>query len=430
MANNGERAKSIGSNVEKFRKDTLDMTQEQFRKYVEEETGVSINRSTLSLIENGSQEPNLDMLIALSKAMRMELSELVAIRVKRYIIVDTNIILNCPNIVKTLPEVCDHVYIPSVIVDELNYQKDHGSEQKKKLASLCMSNLQNMIEVHKDTLTVEECPDDGKINDDRIFALALKIARQNNSSVIYILTNDKYFSLKDSGKANNLKVIGSRDFDYIFRHESLFNVARSQKFFVAVKNKDIDSAKRQLDKNVDVNFVDGRSGFTPLIQAVRSRDYKMTQFLLSLPQIDINAVDNWKYHFPPISHAIQIDHRELVELLIDNGANVNEPSKNDKNPYNTPLMIASWGGKLDIVKLLVENGACINQADQGNGFTALIKAVWQNHPNIVRYLLEHNADRTICSFKAKTALDIAYEKNSGNRYKEIIELLDKERSRV
>lgn len=427
MANNGERAKSIGNNVAKYRTDILGMTQEQFRKYVEEETGVSINRSTLSLIENGSQEPNLDMLIALSKAMRMELSELVAIGVKKYIIVDTNIILNCPNIVKTLPVVCDSVYIPGVVVDELNYQKDHGSEQKKKLASLCMSNLQDMKETHKDTFTIVECPDNEKINDERIFALALKIAGQNSSNVVYILTNDKYFSLKDTGKANNLKVIGSRDFDHIFRHESLFNIALSQKFYVAVKNKDVDSAKGLSDKNVDVNFVDGRSGFTPLIQAIRNRDYRMTQFLLSLSQIDINAVDNWKYHFPPISHAIQMKHRGLVELLINNGANVNEPSRNDKNPYNTPLMIASWDGKLDMVELLVENGACINQADKGNGFTALIKAVWQNHPDIVRYLLEHNADRTICSFKAKTALDIAYEKNSGNRYKEIIELLDEER---
>lgn len=427
MANNGERAKSIGDNVAKYRTDTLGMTQEQFRKYVEEVTGVSINRSTLSLIENGTQEPNLDMLIALSKAMRMELSELVAIGVKKYIIVDTNIILNCPNIVKTLPVVCDNVYIPSVVVDELNYQKDHGNEQKKKLASLCMSNLQDMKETHKDKFTIESCPDEGKINDDRIFAFALKIAGQNSSNVVYILTNDKYFSLKDTGKANNLKVIGSRDFDHIFRHESLFNAALSQRFYVAVKNKDVDSAKGLSDKNVDVNFVDGRSGFTPLIQAIRNRDYRMTQFLLSLPQIDINAVDNWKYHFPPISHAIQMNQRGLVELLIDNGANVNEPSRNDKNPYNTPLMIASWDGKQDMVELLVENGACINQADKGNGFTALIKAVWQNHPDIVRYLLEHNADRTICSFKAKTALDIAYEKNSGNRYKEIIELLDEER---
>lgn len=427
MANNGERAKSIGNNVAKYRTDTLGMTQEQFRKYVEEETGVSINRSTLSLIENGSQEPNLDMLIGLSKAMRMELSELVAIGVKKYIIVDTNIILNCPNIVKTLPAVCDSVYIPSVVVDELNYQKDHGSEQKKKLASLCMSNLQDMKEAYKDTFTIMECPNDGKINDERIFALALKIAGQNSSNVVYILTNDKYFNLKDTGKTNNLKVIGSRDFDHIFRHESLFNAALSQKFYVAVKNKDVDSAKGLSDKNVDVNFVDGRSGFTPLIQAIRNRDYRMTEFLLSLPQIDINAVDNWKYHFPPISHAIQMNHRGLVELLIDNGANVNEPSRNDKNPYNTPLMIASWDGKLEMVELLVENGACINQADKGNGFTALIKAVWQNHPDVTRYLLEHNADRTICSFKAKTALDIAYEKNSGNRYKEIIELLDEER---
>ncbi len=50
------------------------------------------NCSTLSLIENGTQESNQDMLIALSKAMRMELSELIAIGVKKYIIVDNRLI--------------------------------------------------------------------------------------------------------------------------------------------------------------------------------------------------------------------------------------------------------------------------------------------------------------------------------------------------
>ena len=80
MANNSERAEAIGKKIQEYRRNNLDnMTQEQFRKLVEEETGVSINRSTLSLIENGTQEPNLDMLIALAKTMRMELSELVAI---------------------------------------------------------------------------------------------------------------------------------------------------------------------------------------------------------------------------------------------------------------------------------------------------------------------------------------------------------------
>ena len=424
MANNGEMAKAIGDNVSKYRTDMLGMTQDQFIKYMEKETGVAINRSTLSLIENGTQEPNLDMLIAFAKILRMEISELVDIGVKKYIVVDTNIILNCPNIVKTLPAVCDCVYIPDVVVDELNYQKDHGKEQKKKLSSLCMSNLRDMRQANKDKFLIEACPNEGKNNDERIIALARKIACRSGTNIVYILTNDKYFSLKGDRKANNLKVIGSADFDHIFRNESFFNTALSQKFFVAVKSRDMESVKGLAKKNVNINMVDTGSGFTPLIQAVRNKDYRMTKLLLSLPQIDINAVDNWKYHIPPVSHAIQMNHRGIVKLLIDNGANINEPSKSDKNPYNTPLMIASWDGKLDLVTLLVENGACINQADQGNGFTALIKAVWQNHPDIVKYLLEHNADRTICSFKAKTALDIAYEKNSGHRYKEIIELLE------
>ena len=74
--------------------------------------------------------------------------------------------------------------------------------------------------------------------------------------------------------------------------------------------------------------------------------------------------------------------------------------------------------------MLVENGACINQVDKGNGFTALIKAVYKNHPVIVKYLLDCNADKTICSFEKMTALDYAYAKNENGTYEEIISLLN------
>jgi ankyrin repeat protein len=172
-------------------------------------------------------------------------------------------------------------------------------------------------------------------------------------------------------------------------------------------------------EGIDINYIDGRSGYTPLIQTIRDRNYQMIQYLLTLPNININSVDNKKFGFPPLSHAVQMHELGIMRTLIDNGANVNEPSTNDKNPFNTPLMIAAWGGRLESVRLLVENGACVNQQDKGNGFTPLIKAVFKGNIDIVKYLLEQGADKGVFSFEKKTALDYAYEKN----HKEIIELL-------
>jgi ankyrin repeat protein len=242
-----------------------------------------------------------------------------------------------------------------------------------------------------------------------------------------VLSNDKDFKLKDTSELGNIKVINSKEFDAEFKESVFFNIQQSQKFCEAITKRNIDYAKKLLDPFVNINYVESEFGYTPLIHAVRNRDISMIEWLLSIPEIDINQVDEKKYKFPPISHAIQINNARIVKLLIQHGANVNEPSLNGRNYYNTPLMIASWGGNLELVKILVENGACINQADKGNGFTALIKAVFKNNPEIVEYLLAHNADKTICSFEKMTALDYAYSKNENGDYEKIIELLNLER---
>ena len=82
-------------------------------------------------------------------------------------------------------------------------------------------------------------------------------------------------------------------------------------------------------------------------------------------------------------------------------------------------MIAAWEGQLEMVKGLVENDACLNQQDKKNGFTALIKAVFRNRDDIVRFLLEAGADRTISSYERKRAEDYARD----NRNMKILSML-------
>ena len=406
----------VGNKLRTYRED-MGKTQEELAKEL------FINRSTLSLIEKGAQTPDLELLVRILQLTKMDFMQMLELKFRSFVVVDTNIIFNRPMKLKAIVEDADRVYIPDVVKNELNYQKDRGMGAKKTNASQCLNIL---IEL-KESQSIEflECSDVGN-NDDKIFKCAKRVAESHQNDYVYLLTDDKDFRLKDPGKLTNLKVINSQEYERIFKVDTNYDMAGSQKFFSSVFKRDVDMAKQLSEGNIDVNVIDGRSGLTPLIQAIRNKDIAMVRFLISLPRIDINAVDSKKYCLPPISHAIQMNNMEIIRMLIQSGADVNEPSMADKNPYNTPLMIAAWHGRLDIARLLVESGACVNQSDKGNGFTPLIKAAFQNQVELVRFLLNSGADRTICSFERKTALDYAYEKNNENQYKDVIDLLKSE----
>ena len=79
---------------------------------------------------------------------------------------------------------------------------------------------------------------------------------------------------------------------------------------------------------------------------------------------DVNANDGG---WTPLWYAADEGHKEIVELLIAKGADVN--AKNDKF-VGTFLHWAAAGGQNEIVKLLIAKGADVNATD-GDGDTAL-----------------------------------------------------------
>lgn len=82
-------------------------------------------------------------------------------------------------------------------------------------------------------------------------------------------------------------------------------------------------------------------------------------------------------------------------------------------------MVATMKNKKDIAQLLIDNGANIN-AQRYNGWTPLMLAVGIKNIDMVKFLLDNNADITIKNNSNKTALDIARSRN----YEEIVALFE------
>ena len=160
-------------------------------------------------------------------------------------------------------------------------------------------------------------------------------------------------------------------------------------------------------------------GNTLIISVVRSRKKPMNQRKEKIRWLighgaDVDRRDCGKYYFPPLSHAIQNRDFEMFRFLLHEcRANPNVGSRNpydagkirQKNDGNMPLMIAAWDNRVEFVRELCENPRIsLNQQD-GNGYTALMKAChwgWLECRDIIRAA---GADERIVDRNGYTAED-------------------------
>ena len=117
----------------------------------------------------------------------------------------------------------------------------------------------------------------------------------------------------------------------------------------------------------------------------------------------------------PIHVAVMQNRKDVVELLINKGANVNVECEEDcymqdilSSTANTPLQIAALKGYSEIAELLIKNGAKVN-AKAKSGHTALHYAVFKGHKAIVDLLLDNQADPHLKDKNGRTILEIAVE---------------------
>ena len=118
----------------------------------------------------------------------------------------------------------------------------------------------------------------------------------------------------------------------------------------AAKEGNIKAVKQHLAAGTDVNAM-YCDGWTPLHYAVNSRRKEIAELLIA-NGADVNAKSDW-FERTPLHDAIWEVHKEVIELLITKGADVNAKDHRAR----TPLHIAAQKGHKETVELLIAKGA-------------------------------------------------------------------------
>ncbi|XP_076101943.1 fibronectin type 3 and ankyrin repeat domains protein 1-like isoform X2 [Mytilus galloprovincialis] len=125
-----------------------------------------------------------------------------------------------------------------------------------------------------------------------------------------------------------------------------------------------------------------------LHRAIMRKDVEEIEKILDTGDVKIDVPD--KYGFTGLMQASQKGFIEVVECLLNNGADVH--SKNDAG--KTALMLASYAGQLKVVKILREAGARYEDFDRG-GSTSLHWAVDGGNTYLIEWMIQDGAEVNI-----------------------------------
>ena len=163
----------------------------------------------------------------------------------------------------------------------------------------------------------------------------------------------------------------------------------------------------------------GGTSYNELLDSIIKEDVKNAKALVSENPEIVRSITG--HGNTPLHYAVEIGNLEIVEYLLDSGAEVD--IKN--NHLNTPLHLAASRGLIQISKLLIAKGADIN-AQNKDGRTPLHHSIGKNR-ELLKFLLDSGADVNIKTYKIyseRTPLHVAINSSIEEKLETIKLLLD------
>jgi ankyrin repeat protein len=197
--------------------------------------------------------------------------------------------------------------------------------------------------------------------------------------------------------------------------------------------RDLQKVKTLLENNPKLVFSKDKYGYAPLHWAALAGHKDVADLLLS-KRADVNAKSNGRhtpmgfgnyekkmllvllqaYYYTPLHLAVANGHKDIIELLLANNAEINA---GDKYGF-TSLHWAAQNNSKDMAELLIANKADINAKDK-YAITPLHKAAALGHKDMVEFLLAHRAAVNAEDKFGHTPLNCA----EGGRHSDVVEML-------
>ncbi len=161
--------------------------------------------------------------------------------------------------------------------------------------------------------------------------------------------------------------------------------------------------------NIDINEIKDMYGNTLLHVAASMGDVELVELLL---ENGANPNAKNEYGETPLHRAT---NAEVAKKLIRYGSYVNEKDRDGR----TPLHYAAYHGRIDVVETLLENDALI--ITDKDGQTPLHLALLEKRTQVAKLLLKYGADPNVKNKNGETPLHLAVRTGDAELIKMMIE---------